>query len=78
LRIPHALIFDNEDLRTCFDKVAVFENGQRVDVKERWFPSRAHSAFNSLTFSSWNEQFASVPGTPKFTALDQPRDAEIR
>ena len=28
--LPHALIFDNDDLRTPFRQVAVFQNGQRV------------------------------------------------
>lgn len=31
--VPHVWIFDNEDLRTPFRQVAVFENGRRVSLK---------------------------------------------
>ena len=30
--LPHVLIFDNDDLRTPFRQVAVFQNGQRVSL----------------------------------------------
>jgi predicted ABC-type ATPase len=33
--LPHVLIFDNDDLRTPFRQVAVFENGRRVGRKTR-------------------------------------------
>jgi predicted ABC-type ATPase len=33
--LPHVLIFDNDDLRTPFRRVAVFENGRRVGPKTR-------------------------------------------
>ena len=32
--LPHVWIFDNDDLRTPFRQVAVFENGQRVNLNE--------------------------------------------
>ena len=32
--LPHVWIFDNDDLRTAFRHVAVFENGQRVTLNE--------------------------------------------
>jgi predicted ABC-type ATPase len=32
--LPHVWIFDNDDLRTSFRQVAVFENGQRVNLNE--------------------------------------------
>ena len=32
--LPHVWIFDNDDLRTPFRHVAVFENGQRVKLNE--------------------------------------------
>jgi predicted ABC-type ATPase len=31
--LPHVWIFDNDDLRTPFRQVAVFENGQTVTLK---------------------------------------------
>jgi hypothetical protein len=37
--LPNALIFDNDDLRTPFRQVAVFQNGQRVSANPplpRW------------------------------------------
>jgi predicted ABC-type ATPase len=30
--LPHVWIFDNDDLRTAFRQVAVFENGRRLSV----------------------------------------------
>jgi len=30
--LPHVLIFDNDDLRTSFRQVAIFQNGQRVSL----------------------------------------------
>jgi predicted ABC-type ATPase len=32
--LPHVWIFDNDDLRTPFRQVAVFENGQRVNLNK--------------------------------------------
>jgi predicted ABC-type ATPase len=32
--LPHVWIFDNDDLRTPFRQVAVFENGQQVNLNE--------------------------------------------
>ena len=32
--LPQVWIFDNDDLRTPFRQVAVFENGQRVTLNE--------------------------------------------
>jgi predicted ABC-type ATPase len=32
--LPHVWIFDNDDLRTPFRQVAVFENGQRVNLND--------------------------------------------
>lgn len=32
--LPHVWIFDNDDLRTPFHQVTVFENGQRVTLNE--------------------------------------------
>jgi predicted ABC-type ATPase len=32
--LPHVWVFDNDDLRIPFRQVAVFENGQRVTLKE--------------------------------------------
>jgi hypothetical protein len=32
--LPHVWIFDNDDLRTPFRQMAVFENGQRVNLIE--------------------------------------------
>ena len=32
--LPHVLIFDNDDLRTPYQQVAAFENGQRVSLEE--------------------------------------------
>ncbi|MGD0059753.1 MAG: zeta toxin family protein [Verrucomicrobiia bacterium] len=32
--LPHVWVFDNDDLRTPFRQVAVFENGQRVVMNE--------------------------------------------
>jgi len=32
--LPHVWIFDNDDLRTPFRQVAVFENGQRASLNE--------------------------------------------
>jgi len=32
--LPHVWIFDNDDLRTSFRQVAVFENGHRVSLNE--------------------------------------------
>lgn len=32
--LPHVLIFDNDDLRTPFRQVAVFQNGQTVSLEK--------------------------------------------
>jgi predicted ABC-type ATPase len=32
--LPHVWIFDNDNLRTSFRQVVVFENGQRVSLNE--------------------------------------------
>ena len=32
--LPHVWSFDNDDLRTPFRQVAVFENGQRVNLNK--------------------------------------------
>lgn len=40
--LPHVWIFDNDDLRTPFRQVAVFENGKPVELNEpvpRWLTS---------------------------------------
>ena len=40
--LPHLLIFDNDDLRTPFRQVAVFQNGQRVSLNQpvpKWLKS---------------------------------------
>jgi len=37
--LPHVLVFDNDDLRTPFRQVAMFENGQQVNLEQplpRW------------------------------------------
>jgi len=38
--LPHVWIFDNDDLRTPFRKIAIFQQGERVFVKQpepKWF-----------------------------------------
>ncbi len=38
--VPHVWIFDNDDLRTPFRLIAVYENGQAIQLREpipRWF-----------------------------------------
>ena len=40
--LPHVWVFDNDDLRTPFRQVVVFENGQRVNLNEpvpKWLKS---------------------------------------
>jgi predicted ABC-type ATPase len=40
--LPHVLIFDNDDWRTPFRQVAVFQNGQRISLSKpapKWLRS---------------------------------------